>query len=184
MTVNSRIIKTFLNWSPDAVDVPLMNGLRIQVLPTMHDLPKARKHQFAAFTAADGLLVVWDDEAMNLIPRARAIEKELMELVWKQGRDANGEDEDGEKKDKGPQMAEYHVDEETGQFNEKRPINIINSVLVGFTLLLITLMLGAGFQQIMIEITTDKDWSRLAFLALTPIQIFFTLVSRVLLLCH
>lgn len=61
MTVNSRVIKTFLSWSPNAVDVPLKNGLRVQVVPTMEDLISARKMQFAAFVAKDGLLVVWDD---------------------------------------------------------------------------------------------------------------------------
>lgn len=61
MTVNSRVIKTFLSWAPNAVDVPLKNGLRVQVLPTMDDLVRARKLQFAAFIAHDGLLVVWDD---------------------------------------------------------------------------------------------------------------------------
>ena len=85
MTVNSRIIKTFLQCAPDAVDVPLMNGLRVQILPTIDDLPKARKHQFAAFIASEALLIVWDDEAMNIINRAKAIENELMQLVWKTG---------------------------------------------------------------------------------------------------
>lgn len=61
MTVNSRVIKTFLSWAPNAVDVPLKNGLRVQVMPTMEDLVRARKLQFAAFIAHDGLLVVWDD---------------------------------------------------------------------------------------------------------------------------
>lgn len=61
MTINSRVVKTFLAWSPDAVDVPLKNGLRVQVLPTMEDLPRARKMQSAAFVASEGLLIVWDD---------------------------------------------------------------------------------------------------------------------------
>ena len=93
MTVNSRVIRTFLQWMPDAVDVPLMNGLRVQILPTIEDLPRARKHQFAAFVASEGLLVVWDDDALHLIQRAKHIEAELMELVWKAG----NEEEDDEK---------------------------------------------------------------------------------------
>ena len=179
MTVNSRIVKTFLQWSPDAVDVPLMNGLRVQILPTMADVAKARKHQFAAFIASEQLLVVWDDEAMNLMPRAKAIENELMELVWKTGEE---EDEtDGPSEKKGPQVVEIEIDEETGQYKpEKRPTNVMNSVLVAFTLLLITITLGAGFRQVVIEIMVDKGYARLAFLSLTPIQIFFTLVSDIL----
>ncbi|KAF1991362.1 hypothetical protein K402DRAFT_322851 [Aulographum hederae CBS 113979] len=174
MTVNSRIIKTFLQWSPGAVDVPLMNGLRVQILPTVEDLPKARKHQFAAFIASEQLLVVWDDEAMNIIPRAKAIENELMELVWRTGEEET-EEEEGEVKKKGPGVVETEIDEETGEYIENRPTNIQNSVLVGFTLIIVTVMLGAGFRQIAIEIVVDHGYARLAFLALTPVQIFFTL---------
>jgi len=174
MTVNSRIIKTFLQWSPDAVDVPLMNGLRVQILPTVDELPKARKHQFAAFIASEQLLVVWDDEAMNLIPRAKAIENELMELVWKTG---EPEDEEEANEKKGPAIVKTTINEETGEYVSKRPTNIQNSVLVGITLVIVVTMLGAGFRQIAIEISIDKGYIRCAFLLLIPIQIFFTLVS-------
>jgi len=175
MTVNSRIIKTFLQWSPDAVDVPLMNGLRVQILPTIDDLPKARKHQFAAFIASEQLLVVWDDEAMNLIPRAKAIENELMELVWKTGDPE--EEEEGSNEKKGRGVVATTINEETGEYISKRPTNIQNSILVGITLVIVITMLGAGFRQIAIEIAVDKGYIRCAFLLLIPIQIFFTLVS-------
>jgi hypothetical protein len=169
MTVNSRVIKTFLQWSPDAVDVPLLNGLRIQILPTIEDLPRARKLQFAAFVASEALLVVWDDEALNLVPRATAIEKELMELVWK-----TGEQEEDEKKV--PNIVTLEIDEESGEFVlEKRPLHLQNTILVAITIALIMTTLGAGFRQVAIETDVDKNYTRLALLILTPVQIFFTL---------
>lgn len=171
MTVNSRVIKTFLQWSPDAVDVPLLNGLRIQILPTIEDLPRARKHQFAAFVASEALLVVWDDEALHLVQRAKAIESELMELVWKTGEP----DEEGESK-KGPNVGIYEIDEENGEFIlPKRKVHLQNTVLVSLTIILIMVTLGAGARQIGAEIAVDQDYTRLAFLLLTPVQIFFTL---------
>jgi hypothetical protein len=170
MTVNSRIIKTFLQWSPDAVDVPLLNGLRIQILPTVEDLPRARKHQFAAFVASEALLVVWDDEALHLVQRAKHIESELMELVW----NAGNADEDGEKK--GMEVTEYEVDEESGELIPgSRPLHLENTILVAFTLILIVTTLGAGARQLAIAIAVDGNYIRLALLALTPVQIFFTL---------
>ena len=176
MTVNSRVIKTFLQWSPDAVDVPLMNGLRIQILPTIDDLPRARKHQFAAFIASEALLVVWDDEALHLVQRAKSIESELMELVWKTGEP--DEVEPGESK-KGPNVTEVEIDEESGEIiPEKRPTHLLNTILVAFTLVLIVTVLGAGFRELAIELAVDHKMIRLAFLALTPVQVFFTLVSR------
>ncbi|KAJ4298359.1 hypothetical protein N0V88_003388 [Collariella sp. IMI 366227] len=171
MTVNSRVIKTFLQWSPDAVDVPLMNGLRVQILPTIDDLPRARKHQFAAFVASEGLLVVWDDDALHLVARAKAIESELMELVWKSG----NEDEADEKG--GPTVVEEpEIDEESGELKpEKRPVHLLNTYLVTLTLILVVILLGAGFRQLAIEVSVDGSYIRLALVALFPVQIFFTL---------
>jgi hypothetical protein len=173
MTVNSRVIKTFLMWSPDAVDVPLMNGLRVQILPTIDDLPRARKHQFAAFIASEGILVVWDDEALHLVQRAKSIESELMELVWK----AAEADEEEDSIKKAPRGNTAEIDEETGKLGmENRATHLMNSVLVMFTLILILVSLGAGCREIVIEISVDHNIARLAFFALVPIQVFFSLV--------
>ena len=177
MTVNSRVIKTFLAWSPDAIDVPLMNGLRVQILPTVDDLPRARKHQFAAFIASEALLVVWDDDPSHLVERAKAIESELMELVWQTGESMEGEDEASDEK-KVPRVNEYEVDSETGEIiPEKRPTNLMNTILVAFTLIIVVVMLGAGARSLMVEVAVDHGYIRLAFLALTPVQVFFTLVN-------
>ncbi|KAF3026606.1 hypothetical protein E8E14_014357 [Neopestalotiopsis sp. 37M] len=172
MTVNSRVIKTFLSWSPDAVDVPLMNGLRIQILPTMEDLPRARKHQFAAFVASEALLVVWDDDALHLVQRAKAIESELMELVWA----ADGEgDDDGEKK-ANPGVTEYEIDEESGEIKpESRPVHMQNTYLVSITMIIVVISIGAAWRQLAVEVSVDGSYVRLALCALFPIQIFFTL---------
>ncbi|KAF2227264.1 glycosyl transferase family group 2-domain-containing protein [Elsinoe ampelina] len=174
MTVNSRVIKTFLAWTPDAIDVPLTNGLRVQVLPTMEDLPAAKKHQFAAFVADEALLVVWDDDVHNLIKRAKFIEDELMELVWSSGEEEQVEEEEGAKK--GPGVVEARYDPVTGEeLPEDRPTNLQNTVLVSFTLVIILGLLGAGFRQVAIEISVDYNWYRLFFFLLTPVQVFFTL---------
>ncbi|KAI0173685.1 glycosyl transferase family group 2-domain-containing protein [Hypoxylon sp. FL1284] len=172
MTVNSRVIKTFLSWSPEAVDVPLMNGLRIQILPTIDDLARARKHQFAAFVASEGLLIVWDDDALHLVQRAKAIESELMELVWQTGEVGN---EESEKKPEF-QVGEVEIDEESGQVKpEKRPIHLLNTYQVSLVLALVIVSLGAAWRQLAIEVSVDGSTVRLALLALFPVQIFFTL---------
>ncbi|KAL2269307.1 hypothetical protein VTJ83DRAFT_1491 [Remersonia thermophila] len=170
MTVNSRVIKTFLQWSPEAVDVPLMNGLRVQILPTIDDLPRARKHQFAAFVASEGLLIVWDDEALHLVQRAKAIESELMQLVWKTGMDEEVDEKAGSV------AGEPELDEESGEVKpEKRPVHLLNAWLVAFTLTIVTVSLGAAARQLAIEVSVDGNYLRLALLGLAPIQIFFTL---------
>ncbi|KAK4892725.1 hypothetical protein LTR27_008824 [Elasticomyces elasticus] len=177
MTVNSRVIKTYLNWSPNATDVPLKNGLRVQVLATMYQLPAARKAQQAAFIVAEGLLVVWDDESSNLMPRAKMIETELMDLIWRTGESRQEEEEEMEGNEKkAPRVTATAIDEESGEYlPEERPTHLQNTVLVAITLCLITVLLGLGFKQIAIEVAGDGNYLRLAFVILTPVQVFFSL---------
>lgn len=177
VTVSSRIIKTFFNSLPDVVDVPLKNGLRVQILPGMEDLGRARKHQFAAFIASEALLVVWDDDPMNLISRAKSIEKELMELIWQTSQGGSGEDTGGGAKQDRPHTIHAN-DEEKALKEEPRQTNLINAFNVGFNLLLVTLMMGLGFRAIVMEIMVDNGFVRVAFLAMTPVQVFFSLVGH------
>jgi hypothetical protein len=82
MTVNSRIIRTFLQWFTES-EVPLDNGCRAQVLPTIEDIAHAERQNFAAFVASEGLLVVWDKDALHIVSRASNIESQLRDIMWK-----------------------------------------------------------------------------------------------------
>jgi hypothetical protein len=175
LTVSSRVIQTFIEWSPDATDVPLGNGLRIQVLPCVDDLPKARKNQCAAFLAAESLLIVWDDDPTKVVERATAIEDELMNLVWKA--DEAADPDQASDAEKTSPVVEIEVDMETGEaMPGQRPTNIINAVQVAITLMLIMTMLGLGYRQLAFQILVDKGYIRLAFIVMTPVLIFFSLV--------
>ena len=175
ITVGSGTIETFLAYNPDATTVPLDDrGLSVQIVSTLADLARAQKMQYAAFVASEGLLVVWDDDPMHIIARADNIEKKLTGLVWA-GNGNNGKIIAD--RDKGPRVAVMEVDSETGLVvPQERPTFLLNTILVALTLTLIVTVIGAGFRQIAIEISVDKNMLRLAFLALTPVQVFFTLV--------
>lgn len=174
MTVTSGTIETFLRYNRDATSVPLdSKGLSLQVMPSLSDLARAQKMQYAAFIAEEGLLVVWDDEPMHIVGRAENIEKKLTSLMWDGGREIT--DAEG----KVPQVSVVEVDPETGRIvPQQRQTHLMNTVLVALTLALIVTVLGAGYRQLAIEIAVDQRYLRLAFLALTPIQVFFTLVSN------
>jgi len=170
------VVQTFLQYNAESGDIPLGNGLRVQILPSFEFLPRARKHQYAAVCAAEGLLVVWDDDANNIILRASDIIDELTRLIW-DGSSMKDESDDIDEK-KGPYVTETEYDDETGMpVPESRPTHIQNAVMVGLTLVLVMLMLGAGFRQVALEIAVDSNYLRLAFILMTPVQIFFSLVS-------
>ena len=166
-----------MRWSPHALDVPLSGGARIQIMPSLADLPRARKPQFAAVVASEGLLVVWDDDVNNIVHRAQSIETELMDLVWAAGEETESFDDIAKEKN-GVHVTEVEIDEESGQVRpQERPTHLLNTILVAFTIIVVVTMLGAGLRSVMTEVMTDGNYLRLAFLLLIPIQIFFTLVS-------
>ena len=170
MTVNTIVIDTYLSHNFDATEVPLDDGQFVQVLASFEDLPRARRHQYAAFIVEESALVVWDDEPLNICKRASRIVKNMTDMVWSgQAFEIKNEKE----------LAVHvvDVDEESGEIvPQKRRIVLLNSIYVALTIVLIVSVLGAGFREIAIEVAVDKNMIRLAFLALTPIQVFFTLV--------
>jgi hypothetical protein len=178
MTVSSKMIKTFLEWAPDATDVPLRKGLRVQVLPNLEDLRRARIHQCAAFIANEKLLVVWDDEPKNLLDRAQSIEDDLMELVWQTNPDDLNEK-------KGPTATATAVtsengsvvyDMETGRAHvEERVTKIYNVIYVTGTMILVIVFIGLGMRALVSEAMVDRSYTRFLLLLIIPVQIFFSL---------
>jgi hypothetical protein len=180
MTVSSGVIEPFLNWNLNAVDVPLLNGLRIQIIPTFEDLYRARRHQYAAFIASEALLVVWDDEPTHLLQRAKTIEAELLNFVWKAANDGDAHTEKGAHDSS---SSEFELDEETGLMGSKeRPILLYNCFLVACSLCLLTVLIGLGYVKIADELAELHKWTSLVFIIMTPVNAFLTLVSHNLLL--
>jgi len=172
MTVNTRVIKLFLH-NNDKPYVPLKNGLRLQVLPDMSYLPRCQKHQFAAFIADRGILVVWDDEPRHLLDRAQKIEKSLMEMIW----DDSPEEAD-EKKDGGSVMVNEvnsEDDVELGTIEPPRRIVMWMPILSAFTLFLTVLAIGSGWRNVAKEVWIDNDYTRMAFIFVIPAQIWLAL---------
>lgn len=95
--------------------------------------------------------------------------------IWHSG-DPLAEDDYENKEKKAPRVTTDEIDEESGKpIRERRPTHLLNTVLVAITICLITAMLGAGWRQIAMEIAVDRNYLRVCFLLLTPVQIFFTL---------
>ncbi|KAH0288146.1 hypothetical protein KCU71_g15735, partial [Aureobasidium melanogenum] len=163
MTVNTRVIKLFLH-NNDSPFIPLKSGLRLQVLPDMSYLPRCAKHQFAAFIADRGILVVWDDDPRHLIKRAEDIEQALMKMVWRQ--DGEEEEELSEKE----KAAEININEigadseEAGAFEKPRRIVLTQAICNALTLCLIIVVLALGWRKVAIEIGYDGGYARIAFL--------------------
>jgi hypothetical protein len=178
MTVNTRVIKVILQRT-DLPYVEMTAGLRLQVIPDIRDLPYCQKHQSAAFVAAQQLLVVWEDDPKKLLDRAAYIQDTLMAMIWgPKNLEGAGE---SEKKD--PFVDVDAVDEfedlEKGEDADKpRQIVLIQAMLTAGTMILVLAAVGSGWRNIAIELFTDKNYLRVAFIACIIPQIWLALV------CH
>ncbi len=152
------------------MEVPISGGQQIQIVPEVNDLIRARRHQYAAFVASEAILVVWDDDKLHLLERAGAIEEELIRFLWNAGNDEPEKQGD-------ILLADYETDEESAALpTEERPIYYYHSVMVACTLCAVTVLQSLGYQNVALDIVHLHRWESLAFLAMTPISVFFSLV--------
>ena len=176
MTVNTRIISLLMR-RDDVPFIPLQEGLRLQVLPSIAFLPTCQKHQCAAFIQDLAILVVWDDEPKMVLDRAERIERQLMKTVWQTPSPVMDE--------KGNKSQDVLVTEvqasEDGNWQEElsnppRKIVLIQAILTSFTMILIIAALGSGWRNVAIEIAVDKNLIRMAFVVVWPLQFWLAMV--------
>lgn len=185
----------------DGLDsIPIGDGLFLQLLPDISALAGCARNTQAAFIN-HAMLVVWADSPNLVLEKAAEVEQRVIG-VFSRGMEAfaeiveEGENEAAEKAAKQGKRAratksswqfwkapEVTVNEVASdvdsedQMEPPRKTVLIQSVLCALTLILIILALGTGWRKIAIEIVSDHQWIRLAFLVVTPLQIWLALVS-------
>ncbi|KAK4251767.1 glycosyl transferase family group 2-domain-containing protein [Corynascus novoguineensis] len=184
MTVNTPVVRALL----DAVvcraeldHVPLPEGLRVQVLRTMADLPRGQLHHFAAFVEDARMLVVWDDEPEKLLARVQDLEARFIEIIWGNG-DDEGEDDDttvgGEHKGGIAGVAVHELDPgqlEEALAKENRPVRLESAFMVAVTLALWIVCPALGWRWLAYQTVVDGTYLRFALLAACPAQMFVSL---------
>jgi hypothetical protein len=176
MTVKTRVVYTIVQrLNLGETGIPIRDNQRIQVVDDFIGLRRARKHQYAAFVREEGLLVVWDDDPSHLVSRIESIEADLLKVVWR----LQEEDEIPNEK-MGLLTSTTALDEETQPVSQARPIRYYMPVMCACTMCLLVVLFGSRMQSIFQSITVLGQYSSLAFVALTPIMAFFTLVSKLI----
>ncbi|KXJ92069.1 glycosyl transferase family group 2-domain-containing protein, partial [Microdochium bolleyi] len=171
MTVNTRVINVIMSSRRLTQDhIPLSNGLRLQVLHTLRDLPRCKKHHFAAFIEDTQTLVVWDDEPRRLLRRIAEIETQLMKIIWGNTGEEDEEEEVDEKND--AEITVEPVDLETGAGIERRRVMLTSPIIVGLTLTLCLTCVGLGLRYLALQTATDGQYMRIALVAVVPVQIW------------
>lgn len=189
MTVSTPVTRTILEGMAhrELGYVPMPNGLRVQVLKTMSDLPQCQIHHFAAFIEDLTILVVWDDDPELLLQRAETLEESFVTMIWVGGGEIAEEDENGDLKTlagKGIDGADPRVLEAGTVGQERRPVRIVSSIIVALTICLATTCMGFGWRRLAMECKIDRQFARLALVLLAPAQLFFSMVCKPPLACH
>jgi hypothetical protein len=187
MTINTPVVRAIMGSirraAADIDYVPLPEGLRVQIIRTMADLPRCKLHHFAAFIEDIGMLVVWDDEAEKLLQRAAFLEAQLVLIIWGNGED--GGDETPAEKPGYIDAADLDPAQlEEALTREHRPVMLWSAAMVMCTLALCITCIGLGWRWLVLEIMVDKNYIRVAFLAVAPLQFFVSLVSLLHTTCY
>ena len=167
MTVNSETTRSLVEQYRGIGYVALLNGMKIQILSSVSELPSVLGLGNAVLIATSGLLLVWDDEPANILARVTSLKAELKKLRWRSRSDG----ESGSVTDQSLEKPSP-VDEECGKIeSSKRPINLQNAIQATLTLIVMLAAFGAAWRQLAIEVATDDFYDRLALLVIVPIQI-------------
>jgi hypothetical protein len=182
MTVNTPVVRALLDSIVSKTDldhVPLPDGLRVQVLRTMADLPRGQLHHFAAFVEDVRLLIVWDDEPEKLLARVQSLEAKFIEIIWGNGDEGEEEDEGaGEKKGAAAAVQELDPAQlEEALAGEKRPVRLESAFMVAVTMGLWIACPALGVRWLVFQTTVDGTYIRFALLAALPAQLLVSLVS-------
>ena len=183
MTVNTPVVRALLDSIVHKTEldyVPLPDGLRVQVLRTMADLPKGQLHHFAAFVEDARMLIVWDDEPEKLLSRVQILEAKFIEMIWGNGDDEGEEDDAGGEKKGSAAVAVQELDPgqlEEALARERRPVRLESAAMVGLTLALWIVCPALGWRWLAYQTVVDGTYLRFALLASAPAQLFVSLVS-------
>lgn len=185
MTVNSPVARTILESIEFAeMDyVPLVGGLRVQLVETMGDLRRCQLHHFAAFVHETMTLVVWDDNVENLLKRAEDLEGKFVRWIWGEGHgrgpvsgqdDTKSDDASIDTKD----ASNIQPGKLEAASQDKRRVKLTCAWMTAATMCLSLTCMGTGWRKLAIEIKTDGHWARLALALAFPAQMFTSLVRN------
>ncbi|CZT41339.1 uncharacterized protein RSE6_01065 [Rhynchosporium secalis] len=172
------VIEKMLEKAVDLHSVPLGGDQRIQMIPSMKHLHECKKNQFAAFVMAEKLLVVWDDDPNNIVQRAHDIEAKMCLSIWGPAEGYSKEEWNVNAKSlgiSGDTLSPAEIEDEEAVTEKPRKTLLINPIIVGLTLTLLTTAIGLGFRNLAQEIAVDGNFLRLALLIVVPAQVFVSL---------
>ncbi|KAI9729930.1 MAG: hypothetical protein M1818_008370 [Claussenomyces sp. TS43310] len=152
----------------DSSKVPhfLHADFRLQIIPSLVELHKVKRHHYAVIVLDPGVLLVWDSNVENLLERAVGLEQRILMVMWESPKT---------KLDSKP-TDDFTSDlDEESSTDRPRRLAMNNSLMVALSFILMGAALGSSWKSLATEIAVDGNLRRLTILAYVPIQMFFGL---------
>ena len=157
----------------------------MKIYPDILSLVSVDRYMGAALVREQGLLIVWGETAESCIERASEVQSQILQ-PFVEGLNFMLPEKEKVDVNINPINTQAHVDEggpegedwlEENLPEPPRRTILLQAVQTGLTIAILILALATGWKAIAIEIISDHNWTRLAFLAATPVQFWLALVS-------
>ncbi|KHE87351.1 hypothetical protein GE21DRAFT_1331802 [Neurospora crassa] len=185
---------------PNQSELKLMDGSQLQIADSLNSMVPAnvKKFQYACLVRQEGILLVWHDDLLQIVPTAARIEEKLLAMVWGTGQLPFGRLQVPSRpgsilstntsiyKTEKPltpglgnmnmgalpnDSAEQLEKDESVDAKEslQRPVQRTSAFFVGMAMCLgIVLLCGTYIQKLLIECVIDGTYTRLALIVCVP----------------
>ncbi|KAH7093552.1 glycosyl transferase family group 2-domain-containing protein [Paraphoma chrysanthemicola] len=155
-----------------ALNAPIQQGKRLQVIPDLDQLPLCQRNQSAAFVASHRMLVVWEDDPGRLLARAQGIQDALVKMIW--GSEIAEYTAASAEKGVGVDITDCDEDIE-GSKSSPRRLVLWQAAYTGFAICMLVAAIGSGWRQIAIQQIQEPNWLRVLFIIALPGQVWLSL---------
>lgn len=166
VTIRSSLVKEFIKGIPEYIDnVRLSENLHLQVIANLGSLRYIRRQQYACFVREYNYLLVWADDAKQLVPFADEIEDHLVNRMWRSGATSTKETW---------RTSVVEINPEKQNLDGERPVQLLLPFMVFCAILINFFVIALGLREITYASIWTKTYFRFAFLLYTPLQFVFT----------
>lgn len=174
LQMTNKITKSVLKHVlPSVRQIPLDSVTHVQVLQSFSDVHSIRRAQFAALIIDTGSIIIWSDDVSTLVPFAEALEKKMVNLIWKEKKTRS--DTLAKAKEKaltGVSVTEL-LDAEAG-VEVKRSEPFIQAGIVALTLCIMAVFYGTEVHEVTLQLHAEQNWAALGIVLYFPLLFFFS----------
>lgn len=174
MQMTNKITKSVLKHIlPSVKQIPLDTVTHIQILQSFADVHSIRRAQFAALIIETGSIIIWSDDVSTLVPFAEALEKKMVNLIWKEKKSRTDTLAKAKEKSMTGVSVTEVLDAEAG-VEIKRSEPFIQAGVVALTLCIMAVFYGTEIHEVTLQLRAEENWAAIGIVLYFPLLFFFS----------